>query len=279
MRLLLGATTTAVLALLLACGGRDDGDSGVVTSSTGDITTSTETTDTEDNQNWNNQGRCPEGADDDVPLPTTCPALEGGTWCWTTVGAELVTFAIFGASEICTTALERPVTALDMTEHAGALYACEDDQLVRIDPEAGTVEVLPRTCRGLASFDGGVLINEGPDVRWYAGEDALRGDSTGLRYGAADGLFIETWTGTLYTLNGSDSDLTRSCTETGESRADLVLDGFEGVITGLSALGPDRMFVLRDDGVVVQHDAATGAATGLTETAPAGASGLLCGAL
>ena len=283
VRITLGLASIAALALQLGCGS-GSGDAALDTdpSSAGGGAGGGEGagTETNDKDAWDNQAKCPEGPADDVPLPTLCPELEDETWCWTIVQDELVAFAVgSGSTATCSTPLERAVEARDMTEHDGIVYVCENKELLALDPVSGAVEAIGRSCWGLASFDGGILLNEGPDVRWYASDAELRDDATGVRYGESWGDYIETRQGMLYAYRDSSSDFERSCTEDGTLRADLPLLNFEEGVKGLSILGPARMFVLGEDGEVHQFEATTGSATGLRGSPPEGARGLVCGAL
>ncbi|MFT4622263.1 MAG: hypothetical protein ACI8PZ_000919 [Myxococcota bacterium] len=284
-RLVIGGLIALALVLAMACGGEgkdgvDSAQPAATVPGAGSGGSGGNNGTTDGHTAWDNQAPCPEGPLDDVPLQTQCEPLIGATWCWTVTDASLVAFAVgSGLTDTCTTPLSRAVDARDMTELAGIVYACERKGLVRIDPRTGEVEDLDRACWGLASFDEGLLLNEGPDIRYYPDEAALRGDSSGLRLGETWGEFIDTRGGMLYTLPADSTEWERSCTEDGTLRAEMPLIGFEGGIHGVSVLPPERMFVLDDDGAVRQYEAKSGTATGIRATAPAGATGLVCGAL
>ena len=267
-----------VLAALLGCGGggKQAGDSSsegfTFPGGNGGGTNDT------DEDPWENGAPCPEGAPDDATEFATCPSLENHAWCYTVVGDQLVSFAADGSgAQGCSTQLDRALDVGDMVIFQGIVYACSGGTLQRIDPATGSIEALPRACWGVAAYDGGIVVNENPDIRRYDDEAALRSETSGIRLGSSADGFVDTWNGTLLTLPFGEDEFERSCTVDGTLRSGVPL--FDRAdIKGVSILGPARMFVLNGESVYL-HDADTGSTMSGRYDAPDGADGLACAPL
>jgi hypothetical protein len=200
-----------------------------------------------------------------------CESVQGEShYCLTTAGGEIRLLGL-DSGRSCPIATTDAPTGIFLFSGSIAwldkhVYVCGESGLIRISLNDGSWEIAGAPCNGVASYDGGLLVNRwftglldseggpwfGPPLSWYPDYEAVRSDEPERTFDL--GGFAATMTvqgSTLYTAWHAGVSIDVGDLTEDRSLGVLTLEDYDGWMLGMSVTQDGYLVLISYEGVLV----------------------------